>query len=160
MGGQAEIENLISQEAFERLEAELAEMEGPQRRRIVAAIKTARAFGDLKENAEYHAAKDEQGMLESRIRSLRYRLETAEITEPGAGTGAGIGSKVTFKIGEGAERTLALASSMEGVRLEQGFISTASPIGKALFGSKPDDRIEIETPRGKQVLTVLAVASA
>ncbi len=67
------------------LREELAELEGPRRENVVAAIATAREFGDLSENFEYHAAKNEQGLLEARIRTLRARLDTAEIVEHAVG---------------------------------------------------------------------------
>src|SRR4051812_50112857 len=76
------------------LERELAELEGPKRTEAVDAIKTAREFGDLSENFEYHAAKNEQGLLEARIRTLRSRLDTAEIVADSTGDTVGIGSGV------------------------------------------------------------------
>src|SRR5437867_7486834 len=81
----------------EALETELAEMEGPQRKAAVEAIKTARSFGDLSENFEYHAAKNEQGMLEARIRKLRHRLQHAITVEHDTDDHVGVGSIVAIE---------------------------------------------------------------
>src|SRR5215510_8253002 len=85
----------------EALEAELADMEGPQRERVVEAIATARAFGDLSENFEYHAAKNEQGLLEARIRKLRHRLQHAETVEHDSTDNVGVGSIVEIEDEQG-----------------------------------------------------------
>src|SRR6188768_1165413 len=85
---------------MERLQAELAELEGPKRAEIVEAIAVARAHGDLSENFEYHAAKNEQGLLERKITILRARLEDAEIVEAAGSDVVGIGSVVTIEDGD------------------------------------------------------------
>src|SRR3954471_17662969 len=84
----------LTQKQAEALRVEVEELEGPRRTEVVAAIKKAREFGDLSENFEYHAAKNEQGLLEARIRTLRHRLDTAPIVEEGSGEEVGIGSVV------------------------------------------------------------------
>src|ERR671929_587344 len=84
----------MTEEQRDKLAAELAELEGPKRTAVVAAIKTAREFGDLSENFEYHAAKNEQGFLEARIRTLRARLDHAQIVDDASGDEVGIGSVV------------------------------------------------------------------
>ena len=88
----------MTQAQRDRLEAELAELEGPKRTAVVQAIKTAREFGDLSENFEYHAAKNEQGLLEARIRVLRHRLHHATVIDEEAAAASGVvtvGSRVT-----------------------------------------------------------------
>src|SRR5215510_12829460 len=85
------------------LEAELAELEGPRRKEAVAAIKTAREFGDLAENFEYHAAKNEQGLLEARIRGLRERLQHAVTVEYDTDEHVGVGSILAISAADGAE---------------------------------------------------------
>src|SRR5918911_1868881 len=87
-------EERLTEKQAEALREELAELEGPRRTEVVAAIKTAREFGDLSENFEYHAAKNEQGLLEARIRTLRHRLDNAEIVEEGSGDEVSVGSAV------------------------------------------------------------------
>src|ERR687883_2133917 len=99
----------------EQLEAELAELEGPKRTAVVQAIATARSFGDLSENFEYHAAKNEQGLLERRIRMLRDRLDGAIVVdEDAAGDAVGVGSKVEIEDDRG-ERLQVEISSVGGV---------------------------------------------
>jgi transcription elongation factor GreA len=135
----------------EQLEAELAELEGPRRTAIVEAIKTARGFGDLSENFEYHAAKNEQGMLERRIRVLRDRLSRAVLVdEAAAATGAvGVGSKVELE-DEHGDRLEVEISSVGGV-------SPDSPVGRALMGARPGDEVEIDAPSGAWRARVLSV---
>ena len=88
------VDERLTEKQAEALASELAELEGPRRTEVVAAIKKAREFGDLSENFEYHAAKNEQGLLEARIRTLRARLDNAEIVEEASGDEVGIGSVV------------------------------------------------------------------
>jgi len=134
----------------EQLEAELAELEGPRRAAIVEAIATARGFGDLSENFEYHAAKNEQGLLERRIRLLRSRLDGATVVEAGAaGDAVGVGSKVEIE-DERGERLQVEISSVGGV-------SPESPLGRALLGAKPGEEVEVEAPRGTWRARILSV---
>ncbi|HUG63690.1 MAG TPA: transcription elongation factor GreA, partial [Gaiellaceae bacterium] len=91
----------LTAEQREALEAELAELEGPKRKAAVQAIKTAREFGDLSENFEYHAAKNEQGLLEARIRTLRERLSYAITVEHDTDEHVGVGSIVEVEDGDG-----------------------------------------------------------
>jgi transcription elongation factor GreA len=126
----------------EQLEAELAELEGPRRAEAVQAIATARSFGDLSENFEYHAAKNEQGLLERRITMLRDRLDRAVLVDLDAAPTdtVTIGSKVEIE-DERGERMQVEISSVGGV-------SPDSPVGRALLGRKAGDEVEIEAPRG------------
>src|ERR671927_395633 len=93
-----------------RLEAELAELEGPRRTAAVQAIKTAREFGDLSENFEYQAAKNEQGLLEARIRTLRSRLNNAEIVDDATSDEVGVGSRVEIEDAQGERMTVEISS--------------------------------------------------
>src|SRR3954468_8262229 len=111
----------------EQLEAELAELEGPKRAAMVEAIATARAFGDLSENFEYHAAKNEQGLLERRITMLRDRLSRAVLVEDemrSDGT-VGVGSKVELEVESGGRLEVEISSV--------GGVSPDSPVGRALL---------------------------
>ena len=131
------------------LEAELAELEGPKRAAAVQAIKTAREFGDLSENFEYHAAKNEQGLLERRIAILRSRLQhsvTAAEHEEGV---VGVGAHVEVEDEDG-ERMEVEISSVGGV-------SPDSPLGRALLGAKVGDTVEVEAPRGSWRAKIVSV---
>jgi len=126
-----------------QLQAELAELEGPRRAEMVEAIATARSFGDLSENFEYHAAKNEQGLLERRITILRDRIESAVVVDEDAAAASGavaVGSGVEIE-DERGERMQVEISSVGGV-------SPESPLGRALLGAKVGDEVEIEAPRG------------
>jgi len=134
-----------------QLEEELAELEGPKRDAAVEAIKTARGFGDLSENFEYHAAKNEQGLLERRIGVLRDRLRRAVLVdEGGAAPGAvGIGSKVELEDEQG-ERLAVEISSVGGV-------SPDSPLGRALMGTTTGEEVEVDAPSGAWRARVISV---
>jgi transcription elongation factor GreA len=127
------------------LEAELAELEGPRRAQVVQAIKTARDHGDLSENFEYHAAKNEQGLLEARIRTLRARLLAAvTIDESEVVQGAiAVGSIVELEL-EAGERMEVEISSVGG----PGTVSPESPLGRALAGRRAGDEVAVQAPGG------------
>jgi transcription elongation factor GreA len=124
------------------LEAELAELVGPRREAVVAAIAHARSFGDLSENFEYHAAKNEQGLLERRITMLRDRLDRSVLIDEEAAAASdvvSVGSQVEVEDEDG-ERMQVEISSVGGV-------SPDSPLGKALLGAKVGDEVEVAAPR-------------
>jgi len=126
-----------------QLEAELAELEGPRRRAVVDAIAVARGHGDLSENFEYHAAKNEQGLLERRITILRSRLHNAEVIDEEAAAASGVvtvGSHVELERDDGELMTLDISSV--------GGVSPESPVGRAVLGKSIGDEIEVEAPRG------------
>jgi transcription elongation factor GreA len=141
------------------LEAELIALEGEARREIAQRLKTAREWGDLKENSEYHDAKNDQAHLETKIARLRGRLEAAEVCEPQTGSEtAGFGSRVTVRdeLGE-REHTYTLVSTGEANPAE-GLIASDSPVGRALTGARTGDTLTVAAPRGPRTLAVLAVA--
>ena len=141
----------LTQAQKDQLDAELAELEGPRRAAMVEAIATARAFGDLSENFEYHAAKNEQGLLERRITMLRDRLSRAVIVEDdGDGDGSvGVGSKVELEDEQGGRMEVEISSV--------GGVSPDSPVGRALMGAKTGDEVEIEAPKGAWRARVISV---
>ena len=141
----------LTQAQKEQLEAELAELEGPRRAEAVQAIATARCFGDLSENFEYHAAKIEQGLLERRITMLRDRLDRAVIIDEDAATGdtIAVGAKVEIE-DERGERLQVEISSVGGV-------SPDSPVGRALLGRKVGDEVEIQAPKHSWRARILSV---
>ena len=145
----------LTPEQHAKLAAELAELEGPRRNEIVDAIRTARGHGDLSENFEYHAAKNEQGMMEARIRVLRHRLQNATVVDEAEAAKSGVvtvGSKVELERDDG--------STMEVEITSVGGVSPDSPVGQALLGKKPGDTIEVEAPRGRWSATIVSVGRA
>ena len=131
------------------LDAELAELEGPKRKAAVQAIKTAREFGDLSENFEYHAAKNEQGLLEARIRALRERLNHAVTVEHDTDDHVGVGSIVEIA-DDGDEKMEVEISAVGGV-------SPDSPLGSALMGAAVGDVVEVGAPSGSWKARVLTI---
>src|SRR6187402_1025673 len=136
------------------LEAELAELEGPKRKEAVQAISTARDFGDLSENFEYHAAKNEQGLLEARIRTIRDRLDRSVLVdhEPSASGEVGIGSTVEVEDEQGQRMTVEISSV--------GGVSPDSPLGRALLGAKPGEEVKVEAPKGSWKAKVVSIGGA
>ena len=141
----------LTEKQAEALRLEIAELEGPRRDEVVAAIKKAREFGDLSENFEYHAAKNEQGLLEARIRTLRSRLDNAAIV-PRLGSEVGIGSIVEVADQDGEVMTVEL-SALGGART----VSPTSPLGSALLGRKPGETVDVSAPRGAWRATIRAI---
>ena len=146
------VDERLTERQAEALRAELAELEGPRRTEVVAAIKKAREFGDLSENFEYHAAKNEQGLLEARIRTLRSRLDSAEIVAVASGEEVGIGSVVEVADESGEAMTVEV-SAVGG----SGTVSPTSPLGSALLGHKPGDTVDVPAPRGSWRATIVAI---
>jgi transcription elongation factor GreA len=134
------------------LEAELAELEGPRRKEAIQAIKTAREFGDLSENFEYHAAKNEQGLLEARIRTLRERLNHAVTVEHDTDEHVGVGSIVGIAEEDGSELEVEISAV--------GGVSPDSPLGSALMGATVGDVVDVQAPSGAWKARVLAIRRA
>jgi transcription elongation factor GreA len=149
--------NEISPQGKAEAEAELEELREVKRPRIVAAIKAAREEGDLSENAEYHAAKDEQGHLEARIRMLEDMLANAEVVEAPTGDSAQVGSKVKFRDDSGQEKEITLVHRLEA-SMAEGKLSAESPVGRALMGASTGDKVSFETPSGAKKVEILSVA--
>jgi transcription elongation factor GreA len=134
------------------LEAELAELEGPRRKAATEAIKRAREFGDIAENFEYHAAKNEQGLLERRIRLLKERLSHAVTVEHDTDEHIGVGSIVEIADEEG--------ETMEVEISAVGGVSPDSPLGRVLMGAAIGDVVDVEAPRGAWKARVLGIRRA
>ncbi len=150
--------NVLTAAGLEALTAELAVLEGEGRREIADRIKTAREWGDLKENSEYHDAKNDQSHLETKIARLRERISRAEVVETPQGTGAvAFGSVVVVTDESGSEQTWTIVSSHEAAPKE-GRLSIESPVAKALTGRRAGDQASIPLPRGSRTLTVVSVA--
>ncbi|KAA1426056.1 transcription elongation factor GreA [Nocardioides antri] len=148
----------LTQDAYDKLVAELEDLKGPQRQEIVARISAARDEGDLKENGGYHAAKDEQGRIEGRIRQLEDMLRKAEVGETPADDGVvEPGMVVTYKFeGDGddeAETFLLGAREIEPEGLT--VYSPQSPLGSAIIGHKTGETVAYEAPNGKKLQVVI-----
>jgi transcription elongation factor GreA len=135
----------ITSAGRKELETELAELK-THRGAIADKIADARDFGDLSENAEYDSAREEQGLLESRVAEIEYILLNAEIIKGGSKTKVSLGSKVELKTGSKTV-TYTVVGPVEADPLE-GKISNESPIGEAVFGKKVGDSATITTPKG------------
>jgi transcription elongation factor GreA len=131
------------------LEVELAELEGPRRAAAVEAIATARAFGDLSENFEYHAAKNEQGLLEARIRKLRHRLQHAVMVEHDHDEHVGVGSIVEIEDEDGELMEVEISSV--------GKVAPDSPLGRALMGAAVGATVEVPAPRGSWNARIVSI---
>jgi transcription elongation factor GreA len=152
----------LSRSAFERLQAELEDLTTRGRIDVANKIEAARLLGDLSENGDYHAAKDEQGHMEGRIRQLEHILENAEIIE-GSGDGiVGTGSVVTI-VYEGDDDSMAeryLLGHLEERTGDLEVMSPQSPLGSALMGAAEDEWVEYEAPTGTLRVRVLKVESS
>lgn len=148
----------MTQAGKEKLEQELEHYKIVRRKEVVERIKIARSFGDLSENSEYDAAKDEQAFVEGRITTLENMVRNAEIIEETAGgSEVTIGRTVSFKeLPDGEEEKYTIVGSAEADPFE-GKISNESPIAKGLLGKSIGDEVTIQTPAGDMAVKILSV---
>jgi len=143
-----------------RLRAELEQLKSVQRPTVIAAIAEARAHGDLKENAEYHAARDQQGFIEGRIKHLEGELSHAQVIDIAtltAGDRVVFGATVQLADAEtDEEKTYQIVGDLEA-DIKQGLIAISSPIARALIGKHEGDTITIEAPAGNRDYDVISV---
>jgi transcription elongation factor GreA len=146
----------LTVEGSARLRAELHELTRVRRPDVIARIRTAKEHGDLKENSEYAAARQEQSFLEGRVQALEARLRTAVIVDaPAAGARVGLGSQVTVEDdGDTVTYTIVGASESDP---GSGRISSASPVGRALVGHDVDDKVTVRTPAGERHYRIVAI---
>ena len=143
----------LSQAAFDRLKAEYDDLTTRGRIDIARKIEAARELGDLSENGDYHAAKEEQGKMEGRIMHLSRILENAEIVEAGDGGDAVRPGSVVAVLYDGDdEPERYLVGSIEEQRDDVMVVSPGSPMGEALLGATVDDTVEYETPTGARLV--------
>lgn len=148
----------ISAEGLAELKAELEHLETTARKEISERIKIARDFGDLKENSEYHDAKNEQAFLETKILKLRERLNTAVVVETEDGAHAQFGSTVKLRDEEsGKELEYKLVGATEA-SLAEGKLSVESPVAQAIIGKHAGDKAVVPTPRGDRRYTLISVS--
>jgi transcription elongation factor GreA len=152
--------NMITAEGLESLKGELIRLEDSGRREIAERIKTAREWGDLKENSEYHDAKNDQAHLETKIAKLRERISSAEIVEEAAADGiVAFGATVVVRDTGGSERRWKIVSSHDAAPAE-GRISAESPVARGLLGLRVGDVARVVLPRGESELTVVKIEAA
>jgi transcription elongation factor GreA len=146
-------------EGYKTLEEELHRLKAVERPRIIQAIAEARAHGDLSENAEYHAAKEAQGLNEARVAELEDKFSRAEVIDPSGLSGATIkfGATVTL-VDEDTEDKVKykIVGDMEA-SVKDGKISISSPIARALIGKAKGDSVEVTTPKGSRSYEILKV---
>ncbi len=142
----------ITKEGFETLKKELGHLKSVERPQNIKAIEEARAHGDLSENAEFDAAKDRQGFIEGRIGELEYKLASADIidTDNLPKDKAVFGSVVVLENIDTEEEVKYQLVGPEESDIEKGFISVASPLGKAIIGKKPGDEVTLNAPGGRR----------
>lgn len=148
---------MTTADGLRALQAELDLLEGEGRREIASRIKTAREWGDLKENSEYHDAKNDQAHLETKIARLRERIAAAVVVqEPAGGGRVSFGSTVVVCDAGGAQQTWRIVSSHDADP-RAGRISSESPLASALMGRAAGDQVSVTLPRGTRALTVVSV---
>lgn len=148
----------LTPSGYAEIEARLTKLREEDRPRIIQAIKEARAQGDLSENADYDAARDEQAKVEEEIKSLEYMIEHANIIEEAPKDVVGLGSRVTVAyVGDDDTDEYRIVGSLEADPFENK-VSDESPIGKALIGSKKGDTVTIMSPNGAYDVKVVNIA--
>ena len=148
----------MTEEGLAKLRADIEDLEGRGRNEIAEQIKTARAWGDLKENAEYHAAKDAQAHLETKILSLREQLLNAQVVEAAEGGSAvAFGSKVEVEDESGGRKLSYTLVSAHEAKPSEGLLAFDSPVGTALRDKRVGDVAVVVTPRGERRLRVVSI---
>jgi transcription elongation factor GreA len=149
----------VTRDGYERLQQELAELTDVKRPQIVAAVAEARSHGDLRENAAYDAARQDQAMIEKRIAELEGMLRNARVLDESETTSVngiiGLGSKVTVDF-DGEDEVYTIVGPIEA-KPTAGLISSESPIGRELMGRRAGEKTVVETPGGSATLVVKAV---
>ena len=151
-------ESHLSPQAYQRLKDELEERSTTRRRDLSLWIERAREHGDLKENADYHAAKDEHGLNEARIRQLEAMLKDAVVLEGGpAGDVVEPGTLVELRYDGDSDVTTYLVGSIEERNAEYDVLSTNSPLGQAVLGKEPGATVSYQGPKRELSVTVVSV---
>ena len=149
----------ITKEGYDRLQIKLEDMKGPERRAVADAIEEARSHGDLRENADYDAAKEKQGMLEANIRLLEDKLARAQIIDVAEQSGEQVlfGATVTLiDVDRDEERRYQIVGEAEAAP-EEGRLSVASPVARALLGKECGDVAEVRVPDGIRYYEIIEV---
>ncbi len=150
-------ENFITKEGLEELKKELEDLTTNVRPEVINAIKDARALGDLSENAEYHAARDKQAVVEGRIRELEYLIENSTIIKEGKSNTVSVGSTVEIKYVDDNEiEEYKIVGSTEADPFENK-ISNESPIAQVILGKKVGDVVSVVSPNGSYDVEVISI---
>jgi len=150
-------EYFVTENGLEELKNELEDLSVNVRPEVINAIKEARALGDLSENAEYHAAKDKQSVVEARIRELEYLIENATVIKEGDTSEVRVGSTVEIKyIDDDEVEEYKIVGSTEADPFENK-ISNSSPIAKAIMGKKVNDIASVESPNGNYDVQIVSI---
>ncbi len=149
----------ITSEGYERLEVELRQLKTEERPAVIQAIAEAREHGDLSENAEYHAAKEKQGFIETRIIELEDKISRAEVIDVSRLGGKTIKFGATIKLvdEDTDEESAYKIVGEDEAEIREGKLSYSAPLARALIGKEAGDRIEVTTPRGSKVYEILKV---
>lgn len=148
----------LTQEAADRLRAELDNFEGPGRKEVTAKIEAARAEGDLKENGGYHAARDEQGKMEARIRQLKQMLDNAHIGTPPPSADGKVGAGMVITAEIAGDEMKFLLGSREIASGDLNVYSENSPLGVAVMGAEIGATVTYTAPNGREITVVIKAA--
>lgn len=149
---------ILTAEGFIELENELNELKTVKRPEVIIALKESRAMGDLSENADYDAARNEQAQIEAKIKELEYRLENCEIVKTAKNSSKVVlGSIVTVEYDEDDQEEFKIVSSVEADSFNNK-ISNESPFGKSLMNHKKGDTVEVESPNGIYTVKITNIA--
>ncbi len=149
----------MTRQGYEALKQELTRLKRVERPANIKAIETARAHGDLSENAEYHAAKERQSFLEGRIGEISYKLGVAKVIDPDSVPKDVVrfASRVLVENLESEEQIAYLIVGPDEADIKQGKISMSSPLGSALIGKRPGDEAVLQAPGGKRMYEVIDI---
>lgn len=152
--------NPITPQGYDKLREELQNLRSVERPRVIQAIAEAREHGDLKENAEYHAARDKQSFIEGRIKELEHKIALAEVIDPSKLTGTeriAFGAYVTLSNSDTDEEVTYRIVGADEANLAEGSIAVTSPVARSLVGREVGDEVKIRTPGGERLYEVLSV---
>jgi transcription elongation factor GreA len=151
--------NPITPEGHDKLREELHHLRSVERPRVIQMIATAREHGDLKENAEYHAARDKQSFIEGRVKDLENKLALAEVIDPSklSGDRVAFGARVKLSNTQTAEEVVYRLVGADEADLETGSISITSPLARSLLGREVGDEVKVRMPGGERLYEVLEV---
>ncbi len=152
----------LTRAAYERLQEEFAHLTGPANEEITAQIAAARALGDLSENGDYHAAREEKGKMQGRIQQIQALLEHAEVVSPDRGSPdrAVVGSLVDLRFDGDDDVERFLLGTIEERPEDCDVVSPSSPLGKVMVGARAGDVVRYEAPAGPVEVTIVAVVAA
>src|SRR3984957_16437958 len=151
--------NPITPEGYTKLREELHQLRSVERPRVIQMIATAREHGDLKENAEYHAARDRQSFIEGRVKDLENKLALAEVIDPSKLSGSRVAFGATVKLSntQTDEEVVYRLMGADEADLEKGSISVTSPLARSLIGKEVGDEVKVRMPGGERVYEILEV---